>query len=116
MEPRRGAYVGTERDGRWWKRALGDGLFVRGLGSYAIDDLGFVFRRIGVQREIVIPFAKMRAVRIGRWHAGRWGARQPIIKIDWEQDGRDLSSGFVIPDRAEANQLRDELGRRMIAG
>ena len=116
MEPRRGSYLGTERDGRWWKRALGEGLFVKGLGSSLIDEHGIVFRRIGINRDIVIPYASMRGVRIGNWHGGTWSARRPILKIDWEHVGRAHSSGFLIPDRTEAARVRDDLTARINAG
>ena len=85
----------------------------RGLGKYWTDERGFVFRRLLMQREIVIPFATMRAVKIGRWHAGTWGAGQPIVKIVWESDGRRLSSGILTTGRAEADRLRYALERGM---
>ena len=96
MAHRRGHYLGTEIDGKWWKRYTRHKLFARGLGEYWYDSEALYFRRYLTSMPIRIPFEKVAALRTGRWHAGRWAGPCTVIKFDWSRDGLALSSGFVL--------------------
>ena len=45
VDRRRGTYLGTEVDEKWWKRHIREGFFVRGNGEYWYDDEAFYFLR-----------------------------------------------------------------------
>jgi hypothetical protein len=55
---------------------------------------------------------RVHAVKRGKWHAGRWVGTERAIKLIWEHDGNQLSSGFVLtrtaPEAARrAGELRE---------
>lgn len=101
-----GHYLGTELDGRWWRRCCADGLLARGNGEYWLQDGAFFFLRRLTRTPIALPLSAVKGVRVGRWHSGRWANGAPVIKIDWARDGRRLSSGFVVSaDAGEAAAL-----------
>ena len=107
-EPERqsGQYLGTEIDGRWWKAYRRDGFFLRGNGRYWLDADAFVFLRHLTKEPFRIPFAAISGARIGSWHAGKWLAGSPIVKIDWTGPGGDhLSSGIGMRHRDDADAL-----------
>lgn len=106
MEKRRGSYLGTEIDEKWWKRYREDGFFARGNGEWWIEGGAFSFRRFLTRTPLVIPFDKVTEVKIGNWHAGRWILGKPIFKILWTREGLRLSSGFYLEsDRRRAMEL-----------
>jgi hypothetical protein len=110
MDRRRGRYLGTEIDGKWWKRYMKDGLMMRGNGVHWYDRSTFWFLRYLSQDPIAIPFEKMTGVRVGTWHAGRWALGLPIIKFVWENQGQSLTSGFVLAyESQEALRILEEL-------
>jgi len=74
MEKRRGHYLGTEIDEKWWKRYREDGFFARGFGEFWCDEGAFYFSRYLMMRPLIIPFDKILGFQIGAWHAGRWGS------------------------------------------
>lgn len=96
MQQRRGHYLGTEADERWYKRYLKDGLAARGYGRFWYDERGFYFRRNPTDKPIFIPYDTFVDVRLGPWHAGRWAYGNPIVKIVWARNGDRLSSGFIV--------------------
>jgi hypothetical protein len=97
-----GHYLGTEIDAKWWKRYRRGGFFARGNGEYWFSESAFCFLRYLTRKPLDIPFAAVREVRIGRFHAGRW---QPgsggIVKVLWQREGLMLSSGFVVSRERE---------------
>lgn len=104
-----GSYLGTEMDGKWWKRYRRDGFFARGNGLYWYDAHGFHFRRYLTKRTLTVPFGRVTALETGTRHAGRWCSGMSILKILWENDGRLLSSGFLLSrDRAVTDALASE--------
>lgn len=114
MDRRRGTYLGTEIDEKWWKRSTKKGLFARGSGEYWFDDEAFYFRRYLTLDPIAVPFDKVRGVKAGTWHAGQWFWGKLIVKLLWEHQGQSLSSGFVLSyGKAEALRLLDEVGQRI---
>jgi len=110
MEKRRGLYLGTEMDGKWWKRYTQGGFFAGGNGEYWYDDDAFYFLRDLTRDPIVIPFDTVCGFKTGTWHSGRWASGNLIIKLLWAHQGQSLSSGFVLShQKAEALRLLDEI-------
>jgi len=96
-----GFYFGTEIDGKWWKRYRENGFFARGNGHYNIEYHVFCFYKYPAIDPITIPFEKIVDFKIGTWHAGRWSAGMPILKILWEENSLSLSSGFLLSKNKE---------------
>lgn len=105
-------YVGTEIDGKWWKRYRAAGFFARGNGSYRFADDELRFDRALTKELTRIPLAKVTGVSFGTWHAGMWLAGKPIVKVEWEADGERLTSGFGFADRPSAESFVAELQAR----
>jgi hypothetical protein len=104
MEDRHGHYLGTEIDGKWWKRYRGTGFFARGNGMYWLNDEALHFQKFLTSSRLRIPYEKMKAITVGTWHAGRWKMGRPIVKVIWEHKGQHLSSGFFISGSESATQ------------
>ena len=96
MIRRKGNYVGTVIDDRWWKRYLKDKLFAKGNGEYRYDETAFYFRRYLTHSPIKIHFEKIIGIKTGKTHAGQWLMGAPIVKLYWEKEGVRLSSGFLL--------------------
>ena len=110
----KGHYLGTEIDETWWKRYRKNKFFARGNGEYWFDDEAFYFRRYLTKQPLIIPFASVSELRIGRSHAGRWLWRSRVVKFIWQQEGMILSSGFVLArNQQETEQLISRI-RRLI--
>ena len=93
---RKGHYLGTEIDEKWWKRYKKDKFFARGNGEYWLDDTAFYFRRYLTKHPIQIPFEKIVEVKIGKSHAGRWLLGSRVLKLIWQKEGMKLTSGFIV--------------------
>jgi hypothetical protein len=114
MDRRRGHYLGTEIDEKWWKRYAKEGLFARGNGEYWFDDEAFYFLRYLTRDPIVITFNKVSDLKVGTWHCGRWAWGNPIVRFFWSHQGQSLSSGFILSyEKAEVQRLVDEIGQRV---
>ena len=110
---RKGHYLGTEIDEKWWKRYKKDKFFARGNCEYWIDDTALYFRRYLTKDPVVIPFAKFIEVKIGKSHAGRWLLGPRVLKLIWEKDGMKLSSGFIISrNQQETEAVMADLKRQ----
>jgi len=110
----RGHYLGTEIDGKWWKKYRKDKFFARGNGEYWFDDTALYFHRYLTKHPIEIPFAKVVEVKIGKSHAGRWLFGTRALKLIWEKHGVKLSSGFVVSrNRQETEAVMADLKRRL---
>jgi hypothetical protein len=96
MEKHPGHYLGTEINGQWWRRFRDEGFFARGNGTYWLDETALCFRRYLTPVAFCIPYDHIESTEIGTWHAGRWNLGRPIVKVFWEKDGQQLSSGFVV--------------------
>lgn len=109
-DKKRGHYLGTEIDEKWWRRYLADGFFARGVGDYWIDDEALFFRRYLTKAPIVISLHDVIDIKLGKWHSGRWAGGAPIVKIVWKAADNLLSSGFVFSRGSrETNALVQEL-------
>jgi hypothetical protein len=112
-DKRRGAYLGTEIDGKWWRRYRKEGFFCRGSGEWWIEEGHFCCRRWLTTEPLRIELDRVREIKIGTSHAGRWLCGRPVLKLLWEKDGRRLGSGFYMSkDRAAVEALRAELLER----
>jgi hypothetical protein len=98
MIKRKGHYSGTEIDEKWWTRYRKDHMFARGAGEYWYDGDSFYFRRYLTKSPIAIKFSAIKAIKTGNWHAGRWAGGRQIVKILWEKEGINLSSGFILSE------------------
>jgi hypothetical protein len=114
MERRRGRYLGTEIEGKWWKRYLHEGFFAQGSGEYWCDQRAFYFLRYLTRDPLTIPFHQVTGLTAGTWHAGQWACGSLIIKLLWVNQGRRLSSGFVLSYRkSEALGLVEEMEKQI---
>ena len=114
---KRGLYLGTEIDEKWWKRYLKDGLFARGIGEYWFDESGFYLRRYFTKKPIFIPFSSVLEIKLGKCHAGRWCMGNLVLKIIWQKDNLRLSSGFLVSKyKEDAVRLKTELEGIMAKG
>ena len=113
---RKGHYLGTVIDERWWKRYKKDRLFARGNGKYWFDETTFYFLRYLTKQPIQIPMNRIVGFEIGKSHAGRWLFKPIVLKILWGKDGLSLSSGFIVAkDRLETEMIASEL-ESLVAG
>ena len=110
---RKGHYLGTEIDEKWWKRYRKDKLFARGSGKYWYNDTALYFRRYLTTHPIEIPFARVLEVKMGKSHVGRWLLGSRVLKLIWEKDGMRLSSGFIVSrNQQEAEAVIADLKQR----
>ncbi|GEM_PF-681779 len=113
-ETRRGHYLGTEIDEKWWRRYSRDGLLARGIGDFWVNALALFFRRYLTETPIVISFSDVLDVKLGKWHSGRWAGGAPVVKVVWKKADTLLSSGFVFSrDIREAEVLVQDIRSRL---
>jgi hypothetical protein len=91
---KKGNYLGTEIDHRWWKRYRAPGFFARGSGEFWMDETGVWFRRLLTGSPLTISWREMTTAKLGTWHAGQWVLGRPVLKIEYEREGQHLSAGF----------------------
>jgi len=72
MDRKKGLYLGTEVEGKWWRRYREGNFFMRGNGEYWYDEQGFYFLRYLATKPVFVPFQAMLEVKLGKWHSGRW--------------------------------------------
>lgn len=114
MEEKQGHYLGTEIDGKWWKRYREDSFFTRGNGTYWLNDEALHFQKFLSSNSLQIPYEKMKTITVGKWHAGKWKLGRPIVKVIWQEEGQLLSSGFFVSGSESATlQLVEELRSKL---
>lgn len=96
MDRRKGLYLGTEIDEKWWKRYKKNKMFARGNGQYRYDDQGFYFHRYLTKEPMFIPWGSITEIKLGKSHAGRRFLRMFVLKIVWRRDDMRMSSGFLV--------------------
>ncbi len=110
VDRKRGHYLGTEINERWWHRYWKDGLFARGNGEYWFDTSTLFFRRHLTDTPIEIPFSDVLDIKVGKWHSGKWAGGAPVVKIVWQKEANRLSSGFIFSrDTRETALLVQEI-------
>ncbi|MBW2701628.1 MAG: hypothetical protein JRF33_12500 [Deltaproteobacteria bacterium] len=113
-EKKKGNYFGTEIDRKWWKRFRKDGLFARGNGDFWMDEEGIRFHRKMTKTPFLLTWAELSGAELGRWHAGRWGGRRPLLKLDFERDGKILCAGFYLAaDWVQMESLAKDLDAKI---
>lgn len=95
-DKKKGSYLGTEIDRKWWKRYKKDNLFARGNGEFWMDAEGMHFHRYLLKNDVFIPWSAMTGFDTGKWHAGKWLVGRPALKVLWEKDNQKLCSGFYL--------------------
>jgi hypothetical protein len=105
VEKKRGHYLGTEINEKWWRRYLRDGLFARGNGEYWFDNSALYFRRHLTKDPIIISLSHVLDIKVGKWHSGKWAGGAPVVKIIWKKSAHRLSSGFVFCRDAQENEM-----------
>ena len=110
IKKRRGHYLGTEIDGKWWRRYRKDGFLASGLGEYWIENSFFYFYRHLTVNPILIALCDVSEIKIGKSHSGSWAGGKPVVKIIWEKDNRKLCSGFILSaDERETELLVEKI-------
>ena len=99
-----GHYLGTEIEGKWWKRYRKGPFFARGNGTFWYNNTAFYFLKYLTRRPLIIPLRTITSFHVGRWHAGRWCAGMPIFKITRVRNGQHLISGFLVTRNREEIQ------------
>jgi len=91
-----GGYIGTEIDEKWWRRYKENGFFMRGNGEGELTENGLSFRRYLTKEPLIIPYQNITAITFGKWHAGKWLAGKPVLKLHWRanEDTQNLCTGF----------------------
>jgi len=112
----KGAYLGTVVEGRWWKRYMKDGFFMRGAGLGKVEDDGFYFRRYMTKKPLFISYKSIVGTGFGDWHGGKWAVGRLILKIEWKKDEKEdkkLCSGFLFEDDEITRKIREEIEMKM---
>jgi len=97
-----GKYFGTGTDKKWWKRYRRNNLLARGNGTFSYNEQSISFLRLLTTKPIIIELEQIVEIKVGKWHAGQWGAGKPILKIIWKNKNILLSSGFSISTEPDA--------------
>ena len=92
----RAHYAGTSVGEKWWKRYRTGGFLARGLGEMQLTEEGIWFLRKLTKKPLIVPWEKIRKLSYGTWHAGQWAGGAPVLKVHWEEEGRELISGYVL--------------------
>jgi hypothetical protein len=72
-----------------------------------------LFRKLLSKVPLQIPLSAISEVKIGIWHAGKWLAGRPIVKVDWQnEEGLLLTSGLGLGNHELAQGLVGELRRK----
>ncbi len=93
---KQGHYFGTEIDGKWWRRYRAPGFFARGNGEFDLDVIGIHFKRKLAKELLHIGWDEITSTDVGKWHAGQWGGRRPVLKVSFHRDGLALTAGFTL--------------------
>lgn len=110
---KQGHYFGTEIDGKWWKRYREPGYFARGSGGFDLDAAGIHFDRKLAKEPLLINWDEVTSAQLGKWHAGQWGARRPVLKVWFDRDGVSMSAGFTLSkDWPEMEQFAAAINAR----
>lgn len=96
IEKKRGQYLGTRIEHKWWRRYAGEGFLTRGKGEYWIREGSLFFQHHARQKPITLPLCNLIEIKVCPCRDRAGGL--PIVKLIWQKDGNWLSSGFVLSD------------------
>jgi hypothetical protein len=91
---KRGQYLGTKIEHKWWRRYNEAGFIMRGKGDYWIKDGSLFFQQDASRKPISLPLRSVSEIKVCPCRGRSAGI--PVIKLVWEKDGHWLSSGFVL--------------------
>jgi hypothetical protein len=89
-------YLGTEINGKCWKRYRKNKMFTRGDGKFYADDKMIYFHRLLTNDPISIDIKDITGYSMAKWHSGKWMMGYHVLKVNWQKDGLVLSSGFFL--------------------
>ena len=101
IQKKRGRYLGTRVEHKWWHLYSKGGFFTRGNGEYWIKDGSLFFQQRNKRKPISLPLHNLTEIKVCPCKGRASGL--PIIKLIWEKDGHWLSSGFVLSGIVEQN-------------
>ena len=101
IQKKRGQYLGTRVEHKWWRHYSKGGFFTRGIGEYWVKDGSLFFQQRNRQKPLRLPLHNLTEIKICPCKGRKGG--MPIIKLIWEKDGHWLSSGFVFHGIMEQN-------------
>ena len=96
IQKRRGQYLGTEVDHKWWQRYSKEGFFTPGIGEYWIKDGSLFFQHRTRQKPISLPLQEIVEIVLCPCSRRSRDSRNPVLKLTWKKDGKWLSSGFIL--------------------
>ena len=96
IQKKRGQYLGTEVDHKWWQRYSKDGFFTPGIGEYWIKDGSLFFQHRTRQKPISLPLRDIVEIVLCPCSRRSRDSRNPVLKLTWKKDGKWLSSGFIL--------------------
>lgn len=71
------------------------------------------FKRKLADEPLLIGWNEITSARLGKWHAGQWGSRHPVLKVAFDRDDLSLSAGFTLSrDWPEMEQLAADINTR----
>jgi len=95
IQKKRGQYLGTRVENKWWHRYNKGGFFTRCNGEYWIKDGSLFFQQQNKRQPICLPLDNLAEIKVCSCKG--WTSGIPIVKLIWEKDGHWLSSGFIFP-------------------
>jgi len=103
-DPLTGLYLGSTSAGDWLDRIGVHEMGVRSRAEFEVGCEGIWLRRTGA-RDVFIPRADLRGVRLERGIAGKAFERDGVVVLTWELGGRLIDTGFradIADDQAQA--------------
>jgi len=101
IQKKRGQYLGTEIDHKWWQCYSEGGFFTRGIGEYWIKDGTFYFQHQVRQKPIKLPLQDIVEIALHPCNRRTHIGVMQIIELIWQKDDLWLSSSFALPGSIE---------------
>jgi len=95
-QKKRGHYLGTEIDHKWWRRYSKEGFYTRGSGEYWINDGFLFFQHHSKQTPIRLPLRNIVEIVYCPSKRKTRSDGTPLIKLIWQKEGKWLSSVFAL--------------------
>ena len=98
LRKKRGQYLGTEIDHKWWRRYRKGGFSTRGVGEYWIKDGSLFFQHRARQNPICLPLQNIVEIVLCPCKQRFRTGNKPIVRLTWQKGDRWLSSGFALSE------------------